>query len=169
MLWWLILYINLSGSQSAQIFCQILFRMFLWWCFGWVDIIFFKILFIYTWETQRGRDIDRSRLPVGSPMSDSIPRPWDLDLSQRQMLNCWATQASLKLTFKLADSEYSRLSLIMWVGLIQSVEGLDRTKSWLSPLLARKILQQMAFRLKVEHLLFLVLQINGLMAFGLEL
>ena len=42
----------------------------------------------------------RSRLPAGNPMQYSIPGPWDHGLSQRQMLNCWATQASRKLTFK---------------------------------------------------------------------
>ena len=32
------------------------------------------------------RDIGRgrSRLPVGNPMQDSIQRPWDYNLSQRQ-------------------------------------------------------------------------------------
>ena len=48
-----------------------------------------------------GRDMDRgrSRLPVGSPMQDSIPGPHDHNLSQRQMLNHWATQASLNKAF----------------------------------------------------------------------
>ena len=43
---------------------------------------------------ERGRDTGRgrSRFPAGSPMQDSIPGPWDHNLSQRQMLNCWATQ-----------------------------------------------------------------------------
>ena len=31
----------------------------------------------------------------GSPMQNSIPGPWDYPLSRRQMLNHWATQASL--------------------------------------------------------------------------
>ena len=39
--------------------------------------------------------IGRSRLPDGSLMWDSIPGPWDYDLSQRQMLNHGATQESL--------------------------------------------------------------------------
>ena len=40
-------------------------------------------------DTERGRDTSRrrNRLPVGSLMPDSIPGPWDCDLSQRQMLN----------------------------------------------------------------------------------
>ena len=40
-------------------------------------------------DTERGRVIGRgrSRLPVGNPMKDLIPGPWDYDLSQRQMLN----------------------------------------------------------------------------------
>ena len=45
-------------------------------------------------DIERGRDMGRgkSRLPAGSPMRDSIPGPRDHDLSQRQMLNHWATQ-----------------------------------------------------------------------------
>ena len=40
-------------------------------------------------DTQRGRDIGRgrSRLSVEILMRDSIPGPWDHDLSERQMLN----------------------------------------------------------------------------------
>ena len=40
-------------------------------------------------DTKRARDIGRrrSRLLAGSPMWDSIPGPWDYNLSQRQMLN----------------------------------------------------------------------------------
>ena len=54
---------------------------------------FKKVLLIYSWETQRGRNIGRgrSRLPVGNLMQDSIPGPRDHDLGQRQMLNHWAT------------------------------------------------------------------------------
>ena len=52
-------------------------------------------------DTQRGRDIDRerSRLPMGSPMWDSILGLWDHVLSRRQMLNHQATQASLFVSF----------------------------------------------------------------------
>ena len=63
-----------------------------------------KILFIYSWETQkRGRDIGRgrSRLPVWGLICDSIPEAgfmwgaWYVtpshDLSQRKTLNHWAT------------------------------------------------------------------------------
>ena len=58
-------------------------------------IYFFKILFIYSWQTHRKRQRHRgrSRLHAGSPMWDSIPGPQDHALSQRQMLNHWATQA----------------------------------------------------------------------------
>ena len=57
---------------------------------------FKKILFIHETHTMRGRDIGRgkNRLPLGSLMPDSIPGPWDHNLSQRQMLNHWAAQAS---------------------------------------------------------------------------
>ena len=36
-------------------------------------------------DTERGRDTGRgrSRLPAGRPMWDSIPGPWDHDLSRR--------------------------------------------------------------------------------------
>ena len=48
-----------------------------------------------TWR-ERDRDIGRgrSRLLTGSLIWDSISGPWDCDLSPRQMLNHWATQAS---------------------------------------------------------------------------
>ena len=54
---------------------------------------FFKISFIYSWETEKGRDIGRgrSRLHAGSRLQDLIPGLWDHALSQRQMLNRWAT------------------------------------------------------------------------------
>ena len=47
-------------------------------------------------ETGRGR----SRLPVGSPMWDSIPGPQDQDLSQTQTLNHWATWMPLNWVLK---------------------------------------------------------------------
>ena len=52
-------------------------------------------------DTERSRDKGRgrSRLPVGSPIQDSIPGPWDHDLSRRQMLNRWATQVSPRMRF----------------------------------------------------------------------
>ena len=60
--------------------------------------VFFKILFIYSRETQRERGRDpgrgRSRIHAGSPMWDLIPGLQDNALSQRQMFNCWDTQAS---------------------------------------------------------------------------
>ena len=56
----------------------------------------FKKDFIYLFirQRERGRDIGRgrSRLPVGSPMWDSIPGLRDHTLSQRQILNHWATR-----------------------------------------------------------------------------
>ena len=59
-----------------------------------VWILFLKkdYLFIYKWETERGRDTGRgrSRFLVGSLMWDLIPGLRDHNLSQRQMLNLWA-------------------------------------------------------------------------------
>ena len=59
--------------------------------------IFFKrfYLFIHERHRERGRGRDTNRLPAGSPMWDSIPGLQDHDMSQRQMLNHWATQTSL--------------------------------------------------------------------------
>ena len=67
----------------------------------WIYLFKFlkKILFIYSWETEReGRDIGkgRSRFHAGSPMQDSILGLQDHTLSRKQTLNRWATQMSLK-------------------------------------------------------------------------
>ena len=58
-------------------------------------------LFIHETHTERGRDIGkgRSRPPTGNLMGNSIPGPQDHDMSQRQTLNHWANQASLKLGY----------------------------------------------------------------------
>ena len=52
---------------------------------------FFKRFYLFIRERPRERDRDigrgRSRLPVGSPMGDSIPGPRDHDWSGRQTLN----------------------------------------------------------------------------------
>ena len=54
-----------------------------------------------TEERERGRDTGggRSRLHAGSRMQGSIPGLQDHALSQRQALNCWATQASQTFIF----------------------------------------------------------------------
>ena len=51
---------------------------------GPIFFFFLNILFFFMRDTERGRDISRgrSRLPVGSPMWDSIPRPQDHNLSK---------------------------------------------------------------------------------------
>ena len=56
---------------------------------------FSKILLIHERHKERCRERHRgrSRLPQGSLMQDSIPGPWNHDLSPRQMLNLWATWA----------------------------------------------------------------------------
>ena len=64
-------------------------------------------------DTERGRDTGRgrSRLHAGSLMQDSISEPRDHALSQRQMPNHWATQAShgnsYSLNFTLVTSSHS--------------------------------------------------------------
>ena len=68
-----------------------------------VYAFFLKKDFIYLFmrDTKRVRDIGRgrSRLPVGSPMQNSIPGLWDHALSPRQMLNHWATQVPWYMPF----------------------------------------------------------------------
>ena len=61
----------------------------------WSQFFFFKILLIHERHKERRRDKGRgrSRLPAGSPMWNLIPGPQDHDLSWRQLLNHWATQA----------------------------------------------------------------------------
>ena len=63
-----------------------------------VNFFFFKdFIYLFTRDTEKGRDIDRrrrSRLHVESPMWDSIRGLQDHTLSQRQMLNHWVTQVS---------------------------------------------------------------------------
>lgn len=58
--------------------------------------IFFKILFIYLWETesewvrkhqQAEGEGEQAPCWARSPKKDSIPRPWDHDLSHGQTLN----------------------------------------------------------------------------------
>ena len=67
-----------------------------WLNFGSISLPpFLKIVFLlrfYLFVRDRERRRGRSRLPTWSPMWDSIPGPWDHNLSQRQMLNHCATQ-----------------------------------------------------------------------------
>ena len=65
---------------------------------------FFKILFTYSWDTERGREKGRNRrskLHARSPMWDLIPGLRDHTLSWRQPLNHWATQASQNLSIHI--------------------------------------------------------------------
>ena len=83
-----------SWPWTAQIW-----TMQVHWCTDCFCLfVCFKILFIYSWETQRKRGRDtgrgRSRLHAGSPMCDSIPGLQDHTLGQRQAPNCWVTQGS---------------------------------------------------------------------------
>ena len=72
-------------------------------------IYFWGFIYLFMRHTERGKDTGRgrSRLPVGSLMWDSIPGPWDHDLSQGQMLNCWASQVPLERTLN-SGSQFNR-------------------------------------------------------------
>ena len=94
---------------------------------------FFKILFVYSWETwreresfkrkkekererERGRDLGRekSRLHAGSLMWDSILGFQDPSLGQRQALNRWATQASQDSMFIFYFLFFLKFFIYLW-------------------------------------------------------
>ena len=64
-----------------------------------ISFLFFKIVYLFERQSRasentvegRGRGKGRSRISTeqgaGSPVQDSIPGPWDHDLTQRQTLN----------------------------------------------------------------------------------
>ena len=68
--------------------------LYLWFFGGFFERFY---LFIHETHRERGRDTSgrRSRFLVGHMMQDSIPGPWDQNLSQKQTLNHWATQVPL--------------------------------------------------------------------------
>ena len=83
---------------------------------SWVRFFFLRFyIFIHERHRERSRYIGRgrNRLRIGSPMQNSIPGPRDHNLSQRQMLNYWATQVPLS-----------------WVGLMN--ESLGDPAFWFS-------------------------------------
>ena len=80
-----------------------------------LNFYFFKdLIYLFMRETkrERGRDTGRgrSRLPAGSPMQKLILGLWDHNLSQRQMINHWATQMPL-FAWIFKDSFYFNLWL----------------------------------------------------------
>ena len=65
-----------------------------------MNVSFFKKDFIYSWEAQRERQRHRQtekQAPCGKPDVGLHPRTLDHDMSQRQMLNRWATQVPQEL------------------------------------------------------------------------
>ena len=81
-----------------------------------------KIIYLFMRDTERGRDIvrGRSRLPAGSLMLNSILGPWDHDLSQRQTLNCWATQVSWALSILVHVLSHVFFIAALWTGILAS-------------------------------------------------
>ena len=68
-----------------------------------------KILFIYSWETQRERQSHRQRekqAPHRQPDVGLHPRPPDHDLRQRQMFHHWATQVLFTPHFKWEQNSF---------------------------------------------------------------
>ena len=104
-----------SYQYSIQVVCQLLNSgmacLYLWFnlwkssliSLSSLSLCIYEILkkdFIYSWdrETERERERHRQRgnqAPCRSLMWDLILGLWDHALTQRQMLNPWATQASL--------------------------------------------------------------------------
>ena len=74
-----------TGAQNKDHYSEDLGELF------YQEIPFFKIfyLFIHERHTKRGRDTGRgrSRILVVSLLQDSVPGPWDQDLSRRQTLS----------------------------------------------------------------------------------
>ena len=67
-------------------------------------------------DTKRGRDIGRgrSRLPVGSLMQDSIPGPWDHDLSQRLTFNSLSHPGTLNCNVLNGNPAHFSNPVISW-------------------------------------------------------
>ena len=101
-----------SGVRTARFSNEKTFCRWLWHFF---ERFYF---FIHERHTERGRDIGRgrSRLPMGSPVWDSIPGPQDHALNQRQTFHtlnpipvtfyrlCSSSQALLYCCFSLLDT-----------------------------------------------------------------
>lgn len=60
----------------------------------------------------------------------------------------------MRATFKSVNFEWSRLLSIMWVVLIQLVEGLHRTKTDLPSLSKKEFCQHKVFGIELKHLFF---------------
>ena len=72
-----------------------------------VLFFFLKILLLHSWETQRVRDTGRGRSRLSQRADVGLdPRIWDHALSQRQMLNYWATQVSLECDFEGSNCRF---------------------------------------------------------------
>ena len=131
----------------------------------WVSVFssfFFKILFIYSWETQRGRDTGRgrSRPLVGSLTQDLIQGLQDHVLSLWQVLNHWATQASL---FSVLLNIYPKVELLGYIIIIYLILGVNAipfstaaVPFHISPQARSK---DYIFFTSSQHLLFSVVQI----------
>ena len=93
---------------------------------------FFSLRFyLFMRDTERGRDTGRgrNRLPEGSLMQDLIPGLQDYALSRRQMLNHWATQATLEPFFLMA---YLECSFVRASQVSESSLNVERPGWWLS-------------------------------------
>ena len=87
----------------SYLFCKHLRFQKLWRDFFFSFLRFY--LLIHERHRERGRGRGRSRFPTRNPMW-LHPRSWDLDLRQRQMLNCWAIQASLRGVFAILIARF---------------------------------------------------------------
>ena len=81
---------------------------------AWIipSVFFLSFLYLFMRDTETGRG--RSSLSVWSLMWDSIPGPWDHDLSQRQALNHWDTQVSLYKYIFISDFRVSPVNKNHW-------------------------------------------------------
>ena len=82
-------------------------------------------MYLFMRDTERGRDPgrERSRLPAGSPMQDSIPGPQGHALSQRQMLYRGPPLASQRPDFQATVLWLQATCLLCHKKAPQSAEG----------------------------------------------
>ena len=118
-IFWVFFFLTICVPMFFFESCINIFTIVEWSIYPCIYKSFFKKDFIYSFmrDTQRGRDAGRgrSKFPAGSPMRNSIPGPQGHDLSERRMLNRWATQVPLHERFYYVISLFTSLKLLLFL------------------------------------------------------